>query len=536
MERSLSEAPVPLAAVRSWHDANPCPQTDTAPPSSPSPSSSTPHFRVDKALNRKLALWSGAIWRLQVGAVANSTNEALNDTSGLCRRLMDAAGPQIWVECRAAGSCRTGEAVLTRGCRLPASYIIHTVGPRYNLRYVNAAENALHMCYRNTLSVAKEEKIRSVALSCIYTRRKGYPRDEAAHIAARTVRRFLEHYSDDFDCVVLCVDSLEDQMIYESVLPLYFPRTHDDELKQATRLAHRALGDAFGEPVIEERKIRIRPLGSGDNQAEHETDDIDNDDGGDSTDDEETAIQDFREMSVDPDSERLARLRQLQDEREKRAAQAAAKSSTTTNGASAALRSYEAALSTAKREDFADLRALRFLYSAGVDRAGAPVIVYEGARLPVDAVDLDRVALFVVQSMEAVVGGSFSVLYVHAGVTGENQPTGAWLRRLFRLFSTQHQANLRFVYVLEPTLWLKLLVLVARGFATNDFYRKIVYLASERELDHVADSLALPPHIYTKRSPPAAAEPTPKLDGGAAESSASDAAVASDDTKREAVL
>lgn len=199
------------------------------------------------------------------------------------------------------------------------------------------------MCYRNTLSVAKEHKIRTVALSCIYTRRKGYPRDEAAHVAARaygvvarafvknssvawaksmrvcvcvcgwytlgTIRRFLEHYHDDFDCVIVCVDSLEDQMIYESVLPLYFPRTRDDELTQTTRLAHRALGasllcvdghcasqesfdldtsacaihstgGAFGEPVIEERKIRIRPLGSTDNQAAHETDDGSVDDSG----------------------------------------------------------------------------------------------------------------------------------------------------------------------------------------------------------------------------------------------------------------
>lgn len=56
------------------------------------------------------------------------------------------------------------------------------------------------------------------------------------------MRRFLEHYSSDFDMIVFCVDSLEDQMIYESVLPLYFPRTRDDERKQATRLAHRDLG------------------------------------------------------------------------------------------------------------------------------------------------------------------------------------------------------------------------------------------------------------------------------------------------------
>lgn len=69
---------------------------------------------------------------------------------------------------------------------LTRRFIIHTVSPRYNIKYVNAAENALHMCYRSTLSVAKEEHIRSLALSCVYTKRKGYPRDDAAHVAART--------------------------------------------------------------------------------------------------------------------------------------------------------------------------------------------------------------------------------------------------------------------------------------------------------------------------------------------------------------
>lgn len=65
------------------------------------------------------------------------------------------------------------------------SKIIHTVGPRYNLKYHNAAENALHMCYRSVLVAAKEELLRTVAFSCIYTHKKGYPREEAAHIAAR---------------------------------------------------------------------------------------------------------------------------------------------------------------------------------------------------------------------------------------------------------------------------------------------------------------------------------------------------------------
>lgn len=205
-------------------------------------------------------------------------------------------------------------------------------------------------------------------------------------------------------------------------------------------------------------------------------------------------------MSIDPDTERLERLRQLQEEREKLAlkAQAAIKKTPLVN--------YQMALSKAKREDFEDLRRLKFLYNGGVDRSGSPVIVYQGANLPVDDVDLDRVALFVIQSMDAVVEKQYSVLYIHAGVTDENQPNAAWLKRLFKIFSSKYQANLRFFYMLEPTIWLKLLIFVSKGFVNSAFYKKIVYLASSKDIDNIADSLELPPHIYQKKQEPTSHE------------------------------
>ena len=67
------------------------------------------------------------------------------------------------------------------------SRIIHTVGPRYNEKYRNAAENALHGCYRSCMRIVKEEKLESIAFCCIYSRRKGYPREDAAHVAIRMV-------------------------------------------------------------------------------------------------------------------------------------------------------------------------------------------------------------------------------------------------------------------------------------------------------------------------------------------------------------
>lgn len=212
----------------------------------------------------------------------------------------------------------------------------------------------------------------------------------------------------------------------------------------------------------------------------------------DSTDDEETAIQDFREMSIDPDVERLEKLRHLQEEREKRAARAQVASK------SAPLVNYQTALAKAQRERFDDLRALKFLYNAGVDHSGSPVIVYLGSNLPVDDVDLDRVMLFIIQTMDAIVENKYSVLYVHSGVKDENQPNASWLKRLFRIFASKYQANLRFFYMLEPTMWLKLLILISKGFVSSQFYKKIVYLPASKDIDNIAETLDLPPHIYTK--------------------------------------
>ena len=80
---------------------------------------------------------------------------------------------------------RTGEAKISKGYNCPARFIIHTVGPKYNLKYKTAAETALHFAYRNVLSIARENEISSIAIAPINSLKRGYPPDEGAHIALR---------------------------------------------------------------------------------------------------------------------------------------------------------------------------------------------------------------------------------------------------------------------------------------------------------------------------------------------------------------
>jgi len=139
--------------------------------------------------------------------------------------VFDAAGPDLAAECEELGACRTGQAKATGAGRLPAQRVIHTVGPRYAEKYHTAAENALSHCYRGALECLVDEcGLRTIAIAPVYTEAKGYPRDAAAHVAVRTVRRFLERWSSKVDAVVLCVPP-KDSAHYRATLPLYFPRT-----------------------------------------------------------------------------------------------------------------------------------------------------------------------------------------------------------------------------------------------------------------------------------------------------------------------
>ncbi|ETI51190.1 hypothetical protein L917_05088 [Phytophthora nicotianae] len=496
-------------------------------------------FPVCAPLNAKLSLWCGPIYRLRVDVVINSTCESMRQSDGDFGKLLKAAGPEIAVECDAAGACRTGDAVLTRGCKLPAQFILHTVGPRYLPKYHNAAEHALHSCYRSVLTVARENGLRSVATGCIYTPRKGYPREEAAHIAARTVRRYLEHYGGEFDRVILCMESVQDMSVYERVLPLYFPRNFREQQESQKLLAPRDLGNSFGEPIIAERKIRIGNLSSSSfdpeqhsNQHEFEYfhkenlppqhcalfDDVTT---ALTNEEAESDFQAFRTMLADPDAERLGRLQQMQEERQRRAAEVAIEEQKRLEKATASTNEwdYVAALQRARKEDFSDLQSLGFCYCGGVDLAGLPVVVYLAGKLRVDELDMERVLLFVLLTLDtqrAALTASisqFSMLYVHSDVTNDNQPSTAWLKRLFRVFAAvaachassdqplhnkETTSALRFFYVLEPSFSLKIQLLLSKGYCDGGgFYNQVVYLQNSDMLDSIAPKLQLPPHIYS---------------------------------------
>ena len=127
-----------------------------------------------------------------------------------------AAGPELLAECRTLHGCRTGEAKITKGYRLKAKYIIHTVGPIYSGTAEDAAQ--LADCYRNSLNLAKEYELHSIAFPAISTGVYGYPLEDATEIAVKTVAQWLEDHADYAMQVIFCCFDARTERVYQARL------------------------------------------------------------------------------------------------------------------------------------------------------------------------------------------------------------------------------------------------------------------------------------------------------------------------------
>ncbi len=169
---------------------------------------------MDKA--RRISAIQADITTLSVDAIVNAANTTLLGGGGVDGAIHRAAGPELLQECRLLGGCEPGEARITRGYRLPARYVIHTVGPVWRGGSFGEVE-VLASCYRRSLEVAVRNQVRSIAFPGISTGVYGYPIGPACQIAIRTVTDMLES-NPAIEQVIFCCFSQRDLTVYQEAL------------------------------------------------------------------------------------------------------------------------------------------------------------------------------------------------------------------------------------------------------------------------------------------------------------------------------
>lgn len=322
-----------------------------------------------------------------------------------------------------------------------------------------------------------------MAIPPLYSERKGYPREDAAHIALRTIRRFLERHGDSLALVALVVDSEVDESIMNNVMPLYFPRSRAEEAV-AVRVLPEDTGNEYGETVVEERKMKI---GAGPGGRSTVTTAVASSSLSAGT---SIPVASFGAMRGDPDKERPLAP----------ASGEASSGSASSDKNAESERQYQAYLKRAKTEDLGDIEKRGIIKQTGVDALGRPIVMVVGRNLPTakEGVDMEKVLLLLIKVLDPIVEKDYVLVYVHSNFARENQPDFAWLRTCYGVFSRKYKKGLKALFIVHPSFWTKMVFFLARPFLSPKFFAKLHYVGRVFDLFDKIDrkQIELPHDVF----------------------------------------
>ncbi|XP_050098269.1 protein GDAP2 homolog isoform X5 [Anopheles aquasalis] len=455
-------------------------------------------FPCDGQINNRFVIWEGDISQLKVDAITNSTDETLTEKNRISKKIFGRAGVALTSAIlHDVRRCKTGEVRVTPGFFLPSKYIIHTVGPTYSEKYKTASEATLYACYRNVLYKARELGLRTVALCDISSVQRNFPLVTAAHIALRTIRRFLEQYRTEI--VIVCLES-NAHSIYAVLAPLYFPRDQLEERSALWQLP-KDIGGLYGEPQLADRQIRIihNPQHSVMIEADDDSDTSPHDleMGSDveySNINLSLAAQltgtahSFTQMQGDLDRQRLLgdRPRMIYE-------------SVLDDGLEGIEHQerYERLLRRAKTEDLSEVSGIGCLYQSGVDRLGRPVVVFCGKWFPAHNLDLEKALLYLIYLLDPIVKGDYVIAYFHTLTSSNNYPSLQWLKDVYSILPYKYKKNLKAFYIVHPTFWTKMMTWWFTTFMAPAIKTKVHSLPGVEHLYSAIakDQLEIPAYI-----------------------------------------
>lgn len=419
----------------------------------PSPFAFTPE------INRKIILHVGDVALLNCTAIVNTSNESLNDKNPVSDSIHRLAGPELRDELFKLKGCRTGEAKLTKGFNLAARFIVHTVGPKFKARYRTAAESSLYSCYRNIMQLAAEQSMTSVGFCVVSTAKRGYPLEDATHIALRTVRRFLENHGNSIEAVVFAVTETE-EAVFRKLLPVYYPRSEEEE-RVFLPLIPADIGNSEGEPVVPERQIRITEKpGTLEDESDSGEESLEIDLG-------QVGHHAFARMEGDVDKQRKLIL---QGQMSEAAAQKQHQ------------RNYNRWLCRARAEDLSDIAALKALYQTGVDMCGRTVMVLVGRNIPVTLIDIEKALLYFIHVMDHITAKEYVMVYFHTLTAEHNHLDSDFLKNLYDIVDAKYKKNLKAFYFVHPTFRSKVSTWFFTTFSVSGIKEKVRYLDNLQQL------------------------------------------------------
>ncbi|PSN70786.1 MACRO domain-containing protein 1 [Corynespora cassiicola Philippines] len=188
-----------------------------------------PKYEPNTTYNDKISVIRQDITTLAVDAIVNAANNSLLGGGGVDGAIHRAAGPELLDECETLNGCATGDAKITEGYELPAKKVIHAVGPIYwKINGEGTRAGLLSGCYRRSLELAVENRLKSIAFSALSTGVYGYPSGEASEVALETVRKFFdEGKADDMERIIFCNFMQKDEDAYFTNIRKYFPPVTD---------------------------------------------------------------------------------------------------------------------------------------------------------------------------------------------------------------------------------------------------------------------------------------------------------------------